>query len=130
ESVLRDVSVVAHPGQVVALLGASGSGKTTIVNLIPRFYDVSVGAVLVDGHDVRSVRLASLRAQIGIVLQDTALFTGTIRDNIAFGLPDASDEDVVAMARAARAHDFIMGFPAGYDTRVGERGVTLSGGQK
>jgi ATP-binding cassette, subfamily B, multidrug efflux pump len=115
---------------VVALLGASGSGKTTIVNLIPRFYDVSEGAVLVDGHDVRDVQLASLRAQIGIVLQDTALFTGSIRDNIAFGLPDASDEDVIAMARAARAHDFITGFPDGYETRVGERGVTLSGGQK
>ncbi|MBM2813197.1 MAG: putative transporter [Chloroflexi bacterium] len=130
EPVLRDVSFTVLPGQVVALLGASGSGKTTIVNLLPRFYDVSAGRVLIDGHDVRNVQLATLRGQIGIVLQDTALFTGSIRENIAYGLPDASDEDVIAMARAARAHDFVMGFPGGYDTRVGERGVTLSGGQK
>ncbi|MBM2809745.1 MAG: putative transporter [Chloroflexi bacterium] len=130
EAVLKDVSFEAHPGQVVALLGATGSGKTTVVNLIPRFYDVSQGSVRIDGHDVRDVQLLSLRRQIGIVLQDTTLFTGTIRENIAFGVPDATDEHVFAMAHAARAHEFIMEFPDGYATRVGERGVTLSGGQK
>jgi ATP-binding cassette subfamily B multidrug efflux pump len=130
EPVLRDVSFVAEPGQTVALLGATGSGKSTIINLIPRFYDVSEGRVLIDGYDVRDVRLDSLRSQIGIVLQDTALFSGTIRDNIAFGRPDASMEEIVAAAKAAAAHDFIIGFPQGYDTPVGERGVTLSGGQK
>ena len=130
EPVLKDVSFVAEPGQVVALLGATGSGKTTIVNLIPRFYDVKEGRVLIDGHDVRDVQLLSLRRQIGIVLQDTTLFTGTIRDNIAFGAPSATEDDIVAMAKAAHAHDFIMEFPHGYDTRVGERGITLSGGQK
>jgi ATP-binding cassette subfamily B protein len=130
EPVLRDVSFTANPGQVVALLGATGSGKTTIVNLIPRFYDVSGGRVLVDGHDVREVQLLSLRQQIGMVLQDTTLFTGTIRDNIAFGVPGASDEQIVAMAKAARAHNFISEFPRAYETRVGERGITLSGGQK
>jgi ATP-binding cassette subfamily B multidrug efflux pump len=130
EPVLKDVSFVAHPGQVVALLGATGSGKTTIVNLIPRFYDVREGRVLIDGHDVRDVQLLSLRRQIGMVLQDTTLFTGTIRENIAFGVPHATDDDIIAMAKAARAHNFIMEFPRGYDTRVGERGITLSGGQK
>ena len=130
EPVLRDVSFVAEPGQTVALLGATGSGKSTIINLIPRFYDVSEGRVLIDGYDVRDVRLDSLRSQIGIVLQDTTLFSGTIRDNIAFGRPDASMEEIVAAAKAAAAHDFIMGFPQGYDTPVGERGVTLSGGQR
>lgn len=130
EPVLKDVSFVAYPGQVVALLGATGSGKSTIVNLIPRFYDVREGRVLIDGHDVRDVQLLSLRRQIGIVLQDTTLFTGTIRENIAFGAPGASEDEIVAMAKAARAHSFILEFPRGYDTRVGERGVTLSGGQK
>ncbi|MPZ14241.1 MAG: ATP-binding cassette domain-containing protein [Chloroflexi bacterium] len=130
EPVLRDVSFRVHPGRVVALLGATGSGKSTIVNLISRFYDVGQGQVLVDGHDVRDVQLESLRRQIGFVLQDTTLFTGTIRDNIAFGVPDATDEAVVAVAKAARAHDFICEFPLGYETRVGERGITLSGGQK
>ena len=128
--VLKDVSFEARPGQTIALLGATGSGKTTIINLIPRFYDVTDGAVLVDGHDVRNVTLASLRAHIGIVLQETTLFTGTIRDNIAFGRPDASPDEVIAVAKAAAAHDFIMAFPQGYDTPVGERGATLSGGQK
>jgi ATP-binding cassette subfamily B protein len=114
----------------VALLGATGSGKSTIINLIPRFYDPSAGRVLVDGQDVRQVQLDSLRSQIGIVLQDTTLFSGTIRDNIAFGRPDASLEEVVEAAQAAAAHDFILSFPEGYDTRVGERGTTVSGGQK
>jgi ABC-type multidrug transport system fused ATPase/permease subunit len=130
QRVLKDVSFEAKPGQVVALLGATGSGKSTIVNLIPRFYDVTEGRVLIDGYDVRDVQIQSLRRQIGMVLQDTTLFTGSIRENIAFGVPNATDEQVVAMAKAARAHDFILGFPRGYDTRVGERGVTLSGGQK
>jgi len=130
EDVLKDVSFEAQPGQTVALLGATGSGKTTIINLLPRFYDVSEGRVLIDGVDVRDVTLNSLRSNIGIVLQETTLFTGTIRDNIAFGRPDASLDDVIAAAQAAAAHDFIMSFPQGYDTPVGERGATLSGGQK
>lgn len=130
EPVLDDLIFTAHPGETVALLGATGSGKTTIINLIPRFYDVSEGAVLIDGIDIRSVKIESLRRQIGIVLQETNLFTGTIRENIAFGRPDATDEDVIAAARAAAAHDFISGFPQGYETAVGERGATLSGGQK
>jgi len=130
EPVLRDVSFVAEPGQTIALLGATGSGKSSIINLIPRFYDASAGAVKVDGYDVRDVTLDSLRSQIGIVLQETNLFGGTIRDNIAFGRPDATQEQVEAAAQAASAHDFILSFPQGYDTPVGERGTTLSGGQK
>jgi ATP-binding cassette subfamily B protein len=130
EPVLSDVSFTAEPGQTVALLGATGSGKTTIINLVPRFYDVTEGRVLVDGHDVRDVTTESLRAQIGIVLQETTLFNGTIRENIAFGRPDATLDDIVAVAKAAAAHDFILEFPEGYDTPVGERGSTLSGGQK
>ena len=130
EPVLQGVSFVAKPGQTVALLGATGSGKTSIINLLPRFYDVSAGAVLIDGQDVREVTIDSLRSQIGLVLQETNLFSGTIRDNIAFGRPEATDAEVIAAAQAAAAHDFIEGFPEGYETRVGERGVTLSGGQK
>jgi ATP-binding cassette subfamily B protein len=130
EPVLRDVNFVAEPGQTVALLGATGSGKSSIINLIPRFYDPTRGRVTIDGQDVRDVRLESLRGQIGTVLQDTTLFTGTIRDNIAFGRPDATMEDVVAAAKAAAAHEFILEFAQGYDTPVGERGTTLSGGQK
>jgi ATP-binding cassette subfamily B protein len=128
--VLRDVSFAVEPGMTVALLGATGSGKTTIINLIPRFYDVTAGAITIDGHDLRAVTLDSLRAQIGIVLQETNLFTGSIRDNIAFGRPDAPLDAVIAAAQAAAAHEFITSFPAGYDTPVGERGATLSGGQK
>ena len=128
--VLNRVSLDAQPGQTVALLGATGSGKTTIINLLPRFYDPTEGHILIDGHDLREVTIDSLRKQIGIVLQETNLFSGTIRDNIAFGKPDASLEDVIAAARAAAAHDFIQEFPQGYDTSVGERGSTLSGGQK
>ena len=130
QPVLKGVSFVAEPGQTVALFGATGSGKSTIINLIPRFYDVSQGRVTVDGFDVRGVTLESLRRQIGIVLQETVLFGGTIRENIAYGRPDASEEEIIAAAEAAEAHDFITGFPDGYDTAVGERGVTLSGGQK
>jgi ATP-binding cassette subfamily B protein len=128
--VLRDVSFVAEPGQVVALLGATGSGKSTIINLIPRFYDVTRGSVKIDGVDVRDVTLDSLRTQIGIVLQETTLFTGTVRENIAYGRPEATMEDVIAAAEAAEAHDFITEFADGYETSVGERGVTLSGGQR
>ncbi len=130
EPALDSVSFSVQPGQTVALLGATGSGKTSIINLVPRFYDATSGSVQIDGHDVRDVCLESLRAQIGIVLQDTTLFTGTIRDNIAFGRPGASLEDVIAAATAASAHEFISGFPQGYETPVGERGTTLSGGQK
>lgn len=130
EPVLSNVSFTAQPGTTVALLGVTGSGKTTIINLIPRFYDVSSGRVTLDGFDVRDVTLDSLRSQIGIVLQETTLFSGTIRDNIAFGRPDASLDDVTSAATAAAAHEFIMSFPDGYDTPVGERGTTLSGGQK
>jgi ATP-binding cassette subfamily B protein len=130
DPVLKNVSFETLPGQVVALLGATGSGKTTIINLLPRFYDPTEGCITIDGHDLRDLSLQSLRAQIGIVLQETTLFLGTIRDNIAFGKPDATDEDIIAAAKAAAAHDFIMEFPDGYNTRVGERGTTLSGGQK
>ena len=130
EPVLQNVSFEAQPGETVALLGGTGSGKSTIINLIPRFYDVSEGRVLIDDWDVRDVTLDSMRRQIGIVLQETNLFTGTIRDNIAFGRPDATDAEVEAAARAAAAHDFIVSFPDGYQTAVGERGTTLSGGQK
>ena len=130
DPVLKNVSFDTLPGQVVALLGATGSGKTTIINLLPRFYDPTEGRITIDGHDLRDLSLQSLRAQIGIVLQETTLFLGTIRDNIAFGKPDATQEDIIAAAKAAAAHDFIMEFPDGYDTRVGERGTTLSGGQK
>lgn len=130
DPVLNHVSFTAEPGQTIALLGATGSGKTTIINLIPRFYDVSDGQVLIDGKAVPDVTLQSLREQIGIVLQETTLFSGTIRDNIAFGRPNASMEEVIDAAKAAAAHDFIMSFPEGYNTPVGERGTTLSGGQK
>jgi ATP-binding cassette subfamily B protein len=128
--VLSKVSFEAQPGQTIALLGATGSGKTTIINLIPRFYDASEGAILIDKHDVRDLSLDSLRGNIGIVLQETNLFSGTIRENIAFGRPEATFEEVIEAAQAAAAHDFIMTFPQGYDTPVGERGSTLSGGQK
>ncbi len=130
DMVLKDVSFTAEPGQTVALLGATGSGKSTIINLIPRFYDATEGRVMIDGQDVRDVTLDSLRRQIGIVLQETMLFSGTIRENIAFGRPDAPMEEIVAAAKIAEAHDFITSFPEGYDALVGERGVTLSGGQK
>ena len=130
EPVLQSVSLEAEPGQTIALLGATGSGKTTIINLIPRFYDPSEGRITVDGCDLRRVTLSSLRSQVGIVLQETTLFAGTIAENIAFGKTDATLEEIKEAARAAAAHDFIMAFPQGYETAVGERGVTLSGGQK
>jgi ATP-binding cassette subfamily B protein len=127
---LQDIHLTVEPNQIVALIGQTGSGKTSLVHLIPRFYDVSEGAVLVDGYDVRTVDLESLRRQIGIVLQTSLLFSDTIRANIAYGRPEASLEEIIAAAKAAQAHDFIMGFPNGYETVVGERGVTLSGGQR
>jgi ATP-binding cassette subfamily B protein len=130
EPVLNHVTFEARPGERIALLGATGSGKTTIINLLPRFYDPSEGRITIDGYELRDLKVESLRAQIGIVLQETTLFSGSIRENIAFGKSDASDAEIVAAAEAAQAHDFIMSFPEGYDTPVGERGTTLSGGQK
>ena len=128
--VLQDVSFATGAAETLAIVGATGSGKSTIINLIPRFYDVTGGQITIDGVDIRDVTLQSLRRQIGIVLEETTLFGGTIRENIAYGRPDASDAEVEAAARAAAAHQFISGFPDGYDSAVGERGVTLSGGQK
>jgi ATP-binding cassette subfamily B protein len=127
---LNGISLKVEPNRIVALIGQTGSGKTSLVNLIPRFYDVTKGKVLVDGRDVREVDLVSLRKQIGIVLQTSLLFSDTIKGNIAYGRPDATMDEVVAAAKAAQAHDFIEGFTNGYDTIVGERGVTLSGGQR
>lgn len=129
-AVLEGINLRAQPGQTVAILGATGSGKSTLVNLIARFYDVTRGQVRIDGIDVRELSQSSLLAQIGIVPQETVLFSGTVRDNIRYGKTDASDEDVVAAARAAQAHDFISKLPDGYETHVSQRGVNLSGGQK
>ena len=130
DPVLKDITIVAEPGQTVALLGATGSGKSSLVQLIPRFYDVTSGAVTIDGIDVRALDEQALRRQISVALQESVLFTGTIRDNIRYGKPDATQEAVVAVAQLAQAHDFITSFPDGYDTLVGQRGVNLSGGQK
>lgn len=127
---LREVSFEVEPGQTIALVGPSGSGKTTLTNLIPRFYDVTAGRVLIDGHDVRDVTLESLRSQIGMVLQEPFLFDMTIRENICYGRSDATEEEMIAAAKAACAHDFIMEFPKGYETEIGERGTRLSGGQR
>lgn len=128
--VIEDISFEVQPNQTVAILGRTGSGKSSIINLIPRFYDVTGGKVMIDGYDVRDLKLSSLRSQIGIVLQETTLFSGTIRDNIAYGRLDASVDEIVAAAKAAQAHEFIIDLEAGYDTVVGERGIGLSGGQK
>jgi ATP-binding cassette subfamily B protein len=127
---LREVSFEAKPGQTVAVLGATGSGKSTLVNLIPRFYDAGGGAVTLDGVDVRDLDQAALRQHMGVALQEPVLFSGTIRDNIRYGRPDASEEEVVAAAQAAQADEFITALPDGYDSLLGQRGVNVSGGQK
>lgn len=127
---LDDIHVCVEPNQVVALIGPTGSGKTSLTNLIPRFYDIDAGVLQVDGYDIHAVDLVSLRRQIGIVLQTSLLFSTTIRENIAYGRPDASLDEIISAAQAAQAHEFIMEFPEGYETTVGERGVTLSGGQR
>jgi ATP-binding cassette, subfamily B, multidrug efflux pump len=128
--VLEDVNFSVKPGQMAAILGATGAGKSSLVNLIPRFYDPSHGRILLDGVDIRSIPQDDLLSQIAIVPQETILFSGSVRDNIRYGRPEASDEEVVAAARAAQAHDFILELPQGYDTHIEERGVNLSGGQK
>jgi ATP-binding cassette subfamily B protein len=130
EPVLEDITFTAKPGETVAILGSTGSGKSSLINLIPRFYDVTSGRVTIDGVDVRDIKMKSLRSKIGISLQETMLFSGTIRDNIRYGRPDATEEEVISAARAAQAHQFIIDFPQDYDTLVGQRGVSLSGGQK
>jgi ATP-binding cassette subfamily B multidrug efflux pump len=130
EQVLEDVDLVAEPGQTVALVGPTGTGKTTVINLIGRFYDVCGGRVTVDGHDVREVSHASLRSQMGIVLQDTFLFSGTVMENIRYGRLDASDEEVVEAAKLANAHDFITRLPQGYQTELTEQASNLSQGQR
>ena len=129
-NVLRNVAFEIEPGQVLALLGPTGSGKSSIINMIPRFYDPTEGRILLDGHDIRGATLHSLRSQVGIVLQESTLFATTIRENIAFGRPESTDEEIIEAARAAQAHEFIEGFADGYATKVGERGATLSGGQR
>lgn len=128
--ILKDMNFTVNPGETVALVGMSGGGKSTIVSLIPRFYDVTGGAIKIDGHDLRDIQTKTLRDQIGMVLQDSILFSDSVRSNILMGKPDATEEEVIAAAQAANAHDFIMELPEGYDTTVGERGVKLSGGQK
>ncbi len=130
QNVLENVSFEVEPKQTIAILGMTGSGKSSIINLIPRFYDVTQGAVKIDGYDVRDAQLESLRDQIGIVLQETTLFSGTIRENIAYGRPDASETDIIEAAQVAQAHEFIVDMPQGYNTLIGERGVGLSGGQR
>ncbi|MBN2449243.1 MAG: ABC transporter ATP-binding protein [Lentisphaeria bacterium] len=128
--ILKGISFAVLPGEKVALLGATGSGKSTVVNLVPRFYDPTEGVVRLDGIDLRRITVKSLRSHIGVVLQDTVLFAASVRENIAFGRPDAAEAEIVAAAQAAHAHGFITGLPKGYDTNVGEKGLTLSGGQR
>jgi ATP-binding cassette subfamily B protein len=130
QRVLDDINVDAKPGQTIALLGETASGKSTMINLLPRFYDISDGRITIDGVDIRAVTLESLRRNVGVILQEPFLFSATIRDNITYGRPDATQEEVIEAAKAAQIHDFIMSLPNGYDTWVGERGGTLSGGQK
>lgn len=129
-NVLHDLSLIANPGQVIAFVGPSGAGKSTIANLIPRFYDVTEGAITIDDIDIRDVTIKSLREQIGVVPQETMLFSGTIKENIRYGRLDATDEEIIEAAKAANAHNFIMNLADGYDTKIGERGITLSGGQR
>jgi subfamily B ATP-binding cassette protein MsbA len=128
--ILHNVNLETRAGEVVAVVGSSGAGKTTLVNLIPRFFDVTAGAVKIDGHDIRDVTLASLRAQIGVVTQETILFNDTVRNNIAYGQPHVTEEAVIEAAKTALAHDFILRLPEGYDTMIGERGLRLSGGER
>ena len=128
--VLYDINLHIRPGEMIGLVGPSGAGKSTLINLVCRFYDPTRGRILIDGHDLREVRMQDLRRHIGVVLQDTFLFPGTIRENIAYARPDATQEEIIAAAKAANAHDFIMRFPDGYDTWVGERGHRLSGGER
>jgi subfamily B ATP-binding cassette protein MsbA len=128
--ILRDINLAVRAGEVVAVVGSSGAGKSTLVHLIPRFFDVTSGRLLIDGRDVRDTTLSSLRSQIGVVTQETVLFNDTLRNNIAYGRPAISQKQVEAAARAALAHDFIMELPMGYDTMIGERGVRLSGGER
>ncbi|MQY82161.1 ATP-binding cassette domain-containing protein, partial [archaeon] len=130
DPVLTDISFIAEPGEKVALLGQTGSGKSSLINLIPRFYDANVGRVTIDGFDVKDIKISKLRSHIGISLQEVILFSGTIRDNIRYGSPDATEEEIIEVAKMAQAHEFITAFPEGYDTLVGQRGVNLSGGQK
>ena len=128
--ILRGIDLEVRRGEVLAVVGSSGAGKSTLVHLIPRFFDVTAGRLLIDGHDVRDVTLASLRSQVGIVTQETVLFNDTVRNNIAYGQPHVPLKEVEAAARAALAHDFILALPSGYDTVIGERGVRLSGGER
>ncbi|OQY18634.1 MAG: hypothetical protein B6I35_12785 [Anaerolineaceae bacterium 4572_32.2] len=130
DEVLHDVEFEMAPGEVVALVGPSGAGKTSIANLLCRFYDPVHGKITIDGHDLRRVKLASLRSQVAVVLQDTFLFNSTVRENLLYGKPDATDKELIAAAQAAYAHEFIAELPDAYDTEIGERGVRLSGGQK
>jgi ATP-binding cassette subfamily B protein len=130
DDVLTDVNFVAKPGQMVAIVGGTGVGKSTLVNLIPRFYDVTGGAVLLDGMDVRDYPLEELRSRIGMVLQNNVLFSGTIRENLLWGKSDATEEEIIQAAKDAQAYDFIMSFPDGFDTHIDQGGVNVSGGQK
>jgi subfamily B ATP-binding cassette protein MsbA len=130
EEVLTDISLDVRAGETIALVGMSGGGKSSLVSLIPRFYDVSAGKITLDGTDIREFQVRSLRDKIGMVLQDSILFSESVRSNILLGKPDATEEEVIAAAKAANAHEFILNLPNGYDTKVGERGVKLSGGQK
>ncbi len=130
KSILRDISFEAEPGQMVAILGATGSGKSSLIDLIPRFYDVSKGTVSIDGVDVRNISQKALRDHIGIAMQDVVLFTGSIKENISFGKPDATFDEILRASKSAQAHEFISSFPEGYDSILGQRGVNLSGGQK
>jgi ATP-binding cassette subfamily B protein len=128
--VIHDLTFTVEPGEMIGLVGHSGAGKSTLINLICRFYDVDEGAIRIDGHDLRDVGLASLRSQIGVVLQEPFLFTGTVAENIAYGKPDAGLDEIIAAAKAANSHEFIMDLPHAYDTILGERGARLSGGEK
>jgi subfamily B ATP-binding cassette protein MsbA len=128
--ILHNINLEVKRGEVLAIVGSSGAGKSTLVHLLPRFFDVTAGSILVDNHDVRDVTLSSLRSQVGIVTQETVLFNDTVRNNIAYGQPHVPMKEVEAAARAALAHDFILSLPAGYDTVIGERGVRLSGGER